>query len=179
VARYGPKIDYWCRKYGLQQSDAEDVTQEVLKKLYQVLPKFPYDPAKGSFRRWLKTLTHHAWFDYVESQKKAGTGTGDSAEMKRLCTLGARKELVETLGETFDLELYQEALRRALSRSTDHEGTIFQALVFDGRNVQDVADEQGISAGAVRAAKHRVMIRIREEKQLLDRPDSSADEEKP
>ena len=42
----------------------EDVTQNVLFRLTTRLPNFKYDRTK-SFRGWLKTLTHHAWHDFI------------------------------------------------------------------------------------------------------------------
>ncbi len=66
VARYAPRILHWCRGWGLQESDARDVTQEVLLKLNRLIATFVYDPS-GSFRGWLKTLASPAWHS-------AGTG---------------------------------------------------------------------------------------------------------
>ena len=77
VARYEPKILQWCRGWRLQESDARDVTQDVLLKLHGLLAKFAYDPSR-SFRGWLKTLTHHAWRDVVAERKRGGIGSGDS-----------------------------------------------------------------------------------------------------
>ena len=37
VARYQPKILQWCRGWGLQESDANDVTQAVLLKLSRLM----------------------------------------------------------------------------------------------------------------------------------------------
>jgi RNA polymerase sigma-70 factor (ECF subfamily) len=59
VARYGPRIRQWYRRWRLQESDAQDVTQDALLKLYLLMARFVYDPS-GSFRGWLKTLLHHA-----------------------------------------------------------------------------------------------------------------------
>ena len=59
VDRYGPQILAWCRRWGLQETDAQDVTQTVLLQLASKLRTFTYDPAQR-FRGWLKTLTHHA-----------------------------------------------------------------------------------------------------------------------
>jgi hypothetical protein len=55
VARYGPRILQWCRGWNLQESDSQDVAQEVLLKLNGLMARFVYDPS-GSFRGWLKTL---------------------------------------------------------------------------------------------------------------------------
>ena len=59
VTRYGPKILQWCRRWRLQEADAQDVTQDVLLKLHSLMATFSYD-ASRSFHGWLKTLAHHA-----------------------------------------------------------------------------------------------------------------------
>ena len=45
VERYGPRIFRWCRGRGLQESDAEDVTQNVLLDLGRQMRTFEYRPA--------------------------------------------------------------------------------------------------------------------------------------
>src|SRR5436309_11424430 len=65
---YTPLIYRWCVCRNLQDTDAKDVTQQVLLKLAAHLPTFTYDPGK-SFRAWLRTLTYHAWVDFVSDQK--------------------------------------------------------------------------------------------------------------
>ena len=56
---YAPLIYGYCRKSGLQDADAADVTQEVLKQVSQSIGGFDYDPLKGRFRDWLRTVTRH------------------------------------------------------------------------------------------------------------------------
>ena len=53
VRRYGTRIHGWCRRWGLQEADAQDVCQDVLVKLVRAMRAFRYDPAQ-SFRGWLK-----------------------------------------------------------------------------------------------------------------------------
>lgn len=96
VARYEPKILQWCRGWQLQESDARDVTQDVLLKLQGLLAKFAYDPSK-SFRGWLRTLTHHAWRDLVEDRRRAGAGSGDTAMQTFFESIAARDTLVDQL----------------------------------------------------------------------------------
>jgi RNA polymerase sigma-70 factor (ECF subfamily) len=59
VERYQPSIKRWCIAWGSQDSPADDVSQEVLVKLFAALRKFRYDPSR-SFRAWLKTVSQHA-----------------------------------------------------------------------------------------------------------------------
>ena len=65
AVHYGAIVLEWCRKWDLQEADAQDVTQNVMLKLAEKMRSFAYDPAK-SFRGWLRTLAHHAWADFVE-----------------------------------------------------------------------------------------------------------------
>ncbi len=57
VGLYGPAVAGWCRRRGLNETDAEEVAQAVFCLLVQRLPAFQYDPARGRFRSWLRTLT--------------------------------------------------------------------------------------------------------------------------
>src|SRR5262245_12142469 len=55
--RYAPLIRRWCHDWF--PSDADDLVQEVLVKLIAAAGAFDYDPRRGRFRGWLKTVTRH------------------------------------------------------------------------------------------------------------------------
>src|SRR5438309_5132747 len=109
VDHYGAKVYAWCRKWNLQEADAQDVTQNVLLKLARKMGEFTYDPSR-SFRAWLKTLTHHAWSDFLESQQRAGRGSGDSRVAAMLQSVEAREDLLKLLEAEFDREILEEAM---------------------------------------------------------------------
>ncbi len=48
---YTPLLLFWCRRLGLNDADAADLTQDVLVVLVKKLPEFQYQPGK-SFRGW-------------------------------------------------------------------------------------------------------------------------------
>src|SRR5262245_36651884 len=112
VEYYGVRIYDWCLRWRLQEADAQDVTQNVLLKLAGRLCEFQYDPSR-SFRAWLKTVTHHAWSDFVLANKRPGQGGSDSAV---LANLEARDDLERRLQEQFDQDLLAEAMIRARLR---------------------------------------------------------------
>jgi RNA polymerase sigma-70 factor (ECF subfamily) len=72
VERYGRRIFAWSQQGRLQEADAEDVTQMVLVRLAERLRTFAYDPSR-SFRGWLRTLTRHAWSDFVAARQRGST----------------------------------------------------------------------------------------------------------
>lgn len=55
VGVYAPLLYRWCRRRGVSDADAQDVTQAVLTGFVQVAGKFEYDPQRGRFRSYLKT----------------------------------------------------------------------------------------------------------------------------
>jgi RNA polymerase sigma-70 factor (ECF subfamily) len=168
VDRYGPKIYGWCRARGLQEADAQDVTQEVLTQLVQKLRSFTYDPHKGSFRGWLRTLTQHAWCDYLESRRRVcGNGAGTQAQ-ELVESLETREDLVTALADVFDLEVLEEAQARVRLKVTPRDWKIFEGLAVEGRPGPAVAGELKMSATAVLMAKSRVLKKLRQEIRRLD-----------
>jgi RNA polymerase sigma-70 factor (ECF subfamily) len=99
----------------LQDADAQDLTQNVLLKLAGTLRRFHYD-GSGSFRAWLKTVTHHAWHDFLESRQRPGLGSGDSRVVEQLQSIQGRDDLLQRLEEEFDRELLEMAMAQVRLR---------------------------------------------------------------
>src|SRR2546421_5874988 len=84
VALYAPLIYGLARHRGLQDADAADVTQEVLRAVANAAPGFDFDPERGSFRGWLYTVTCHKIHDFRDSRMNRERGSGDSVTHRLL-----------------------------------------------------------------------------------------------
>jgi RNA polymerase sigma factor (sigma-70 family) len=163
VRRYGPFIYGWCRRWKLQEADAEDVAQAVLVKLVAKIRTFRYDPSR-SFRAYAKTLAHYAWCDHIESLRKAGVaGTGDSEVIGQLDGMSARDELQERLAEAFDRELLEEAMARVRGRVDPHTWEAFRLMAVEGLSGAEAAGRVGQSVVFVFKAKSKVQRMLRED----------------
>jgi RNA polymerase sigma-70 factor (ECF subfamily) len=169
VQLYGPKICAWCRKWGLQEADVQDVTQNVLLKLAEKMRTFSYDPSR-SFRGWLKTLTHHAWSDFITARKGATTGSGDSQVLERLETIAAREELVQQLHEAFDQELLEAAMVRVRLRVAAKTWEAFRLTALEGLSGAKVAAQLGMKVANVFVAKSTLRKFLQEEVKKLEGP---------
>lgn len=78
---YFPMIFAWARRQNLTKEEAEDVAHDILFALVQLyrdaVEPTPssergghYDPSRGRFRSWLRTVTHHAIIDYWKKKAK-------------------------------------------------------------------------------------------------------------
>jgi RNA polymerase sigma-70 factor (ECF subfamily) len=155
VDHYGPRIYAWSRRWGLQEADAQDVTQNVLLKLADKMRSFTYDPSR-SFRAWLKTLTHHAWSDYLESRGRPGHGSGDSGVAEMLHSIQARDDLVQQLEAEFDRELFEEAASRVRLRVAPQTWEAFRLTALEGLSGAEAAGRIPLQVAQVFVAKRRV-----------------------
>jgi len=163
--RYGRKIYAWCRRWNLQESDAEDVTQIVVLKFAVKMRTFEYDPTK-SFRAWLKTVTRHAWSDFCSSRTEKAAG--GSQVMELLHTVEAREDLVERLNNEFDRELLEEASARVQQRVTPRTWRAFELTALQGKSGADAAATLGMKVATVFVARSKVQKMLHEELQRLD-----------
>jgi RNA polymerase sigma-70 factor (ECF subfamily) len=167
VARYGPKILHWCRRWRLQEADAQDVAQDVLLKLHGLMATFSYDPA-GSFRAWLKTLSHHAWRDLVAERRRAGIGTGDNPMAALLNNLAAGEDLAGDLQEEFRHELLDLAMARVKARVTSQTWDAFRLTALEGSSGSAAAAQLQMRTAQVYLARSKVKKRIQEEVKWLE-----------
>src|SRR5271155_2942058 len=65
---YAPGIYGVARKRGLQGADAADLMQDVLRSVAGAAGRLNYDPAKGTFRGWLYSVTRNKIYNFLDKQ---------------------------------------------------------------------------------------------------------------
>lgn len=152
VELYSPIMHYWAKKSGLNGADAADLVQDVFVLLVQKLPAFRYDP-KRRFRGWLWTVTRNKLCERV---RRAPAERGEHVAVDEF----AAPDLGDPLA---DQEYRQMLVGRALRlMKTDFTPRVWQACwasIVEGKSAAEV----GFSAGALCAAKFRVLSRLRRE----------------
>src|SRR4029079_483351 len=84
VDLYTPLLRGWLRPHEVQAVDAYDLVQEVLQVLVRELPHFRYEPQRGSFRGWLRTILVNRLQHFWRSRQARPLATGDSDLAARL-----------------------------------------------------------------------------------------------
>jgi RNA polymerase sigma-70 factor (ECF subfamily) len=84
VDLYAPLVYGYARRRGLQDADAADLTQGVLRAVAGAVGRLSYDPGRGSFRGWLFTIVRNQLRDFRERQGRPGQGSGDSGVQRLL-----------------------------------------------------------------------------------------------
>jgi RNA polymerase sigma factor (sigma-70 family) len=158
VERYKGRIYYWCRAQGLNGADCEDARQQVLMRLIHGMKTFHYDPAKGTFRGWLKSTTRFAIADIRRAASRKACGTGDSAVQEQIANLPDGSDFVEVLADAMLLDEAESRLQANVS------ATHWQAYVLSkqGRPRLEIAEILNMSPGAVSTAVYRIVSQLRQ-----------------
>lgn len=168
VDTYGPVLYQYARRQGLQDADAADVTQDILRRVSLAMETFQYDPGRGSFRGWLFTIARNSLRNFLASAARRERGTGDT---------NCRQLLEQQPDDAHNSQVWDEEYQRhLLSLAAEQIRGLFAASTWQafwqtavhGKDVKHVAQSLGISVGAVYVARSRVLARLRQEIQLLE-----------
>jgi len=164
---YTPLIYRFARQSGLQDADASLVTQDVLVTVARTIHRFEYNRKTGSFRGWLKVVTRSRLTDFLRAQGREVQGTGDTAMLHVMDEQPASSQ-PDLWEREFRRTLFEWAVDRI---RCDFEDTTWQAFwqtSVGDRETAEVAEELGLSVGAVYIARSRVLARLRKEIEEVD-----------
>jgi RNA polymerase sigma-70 factor (ECF subfamily) len=164
--RYAPVVAGFARNMGVRPQDVDDVIQDVFLSFFHVSPRFVYDPARGRFRGYLKTVTVHA----IRAR------FGRAAKVNEV-PLADVPDDAPAVQETWDRAWADQVMRRAVEAArleyAAHPKTFeaFERYALRREPVADVARDLGMKPDGVYQAKHRVLETLRAKVKELEQED--------
>ena len=169
VDLYAPLVYGFARRRGLQDADAADLTQEVLRAVARAAKRQDYDPARGSFRGWLFTIALNKLRNFVASRRRHPQATGDAAEQSLLEEQPDRTpDEVAWWDREYEQRLFEWATEQVRDTFEQSTWSAFWETAVEGKPAKDVATRLGMSTGAVYIAKSRVLARLKDCIQQLE-----------
>lgn len=161
VELYAPLVFGWARRRGLQEADAADLTQEVLRAVARALPAGRYDAARGTFRGWLYVITRNKLNTFAARQARLVRGSGDSGVQAALEGVES-PAAEEQWRRDYEGRLIAWAGERVRREFSERTWRAFWLTAVEGHSGEEAAGQLGTSAGAVFVARCRVLARLRE-----------------
>ena len=169
---YEPLIARLIRRRGMQEADVSEVTQEVLMAVASAIHRWECNPVLGSFRGWLSTIARNLVVNFLIRQSRHPRGSGDTNFKRWLEDQPAPENEVSVL---FDLERKRQMFRWASGQvRTEFKETTWQAFWMtsvENREIADVVRELGVTAGVIYVSRSRVMKRLREVVEEMQKKD--------
>lgn len=164
VEVYAPLVYGFARKHGLQDADAADLTQEVLRSVSSAAGRLEYDPQRGSFRGWLFTIVRNKLRNFLASAQRRWQGSGDTDAQRRLEAL---PDPEGNWDREYEQRLFAWAAEQVRGEFEEKTWQAFWQTAVEGRAAGEVSQALGLSVGAVYIAKSRVLARLRSQVQEL------------
>jgi RNA polymerase sigma factor (sigma-70 family) len=163
-----------ARRAGLSHADAEDVAQDVFKRVAETIREFDTNPERGSFRGWLMKLTHWRIADKLKSRHEFTPPTGAVQDHA-----GDLASLVEHVAaptaeeDEWDREWRQHVLAAATERLARQvkplHFQVFDLYVLQNWSLLRVTKELRVSPASVYVIGHRLTKRLTAEVEKLQK----------
>jgi RNA polymerase sigma factor (sigma-70 family) len=167
-----------ARRAGLGHADAEDVAQDVFKRVAETIHDFESDPSRGTFRGWLANLTRWRIADKFRGRRpeQLAGGRREEASADRTCTIervpdpaaGSQPWGDATVEEAeWQQHVLAAALTRLARRVPAKHFQLYDLYARQNWPVLRVARELGLNPATVYVVSHRLTKQLKAEVTLL------------
>lgn len=161
VERYKKKVYFLAWDMVRNQSDAEDISQEVFLKVFRSLKTFRKGSTLGS---WLYRITYNVCIDHL--RKKAITPESmKEAELEEVVRKNSILPRAQNLDPRHSAEkaLLQRRIEQALQKVSTQEKAVFLLRHYNNLVIKDIAETLNLSIGSVKSYLSRAVKKIQKE----------------
>ena len=158
---YCPLIRRYCLRRGIQESDTDDIVQNVLASVHRSIGGFEYQPQRGRFRAWFGTITANEVKRFFHRKNRQPRQVHPLQEDEEEPISGtAISDPDEHWVELFSDHILQVACDLIRSEFASQTWSTFECLWAQRMEPAEVARLLGISIANVYLHKSRVMRRL-------------------
>ena len=149
---------------GIWEDDCQDLSQQVMIKVWQKLPDFDYNRDRSKFRTWLGALTRNTVVDFIRKQKsrirmEEKVVQDETLNYLELITLPERDDYAEKEWKNYVANL---ALRNVKEFFSGKAIEVFQ-LSMKGVSKIEIAKKLDLHPESVTCLRGRVKRRLQDE----------------
>lgn len=148
------------RRLGVDVDQAEELTQNILLKLWEKLPDYKYDPKIARFRTWLSRVIHNTVLNYRRQASRQPV----IVEIGDIHTISSDTEkMMEKEWETYLTNLAMERIEDKFSG----KAILAFNMSMEGKQISEIAQELEIEDNSVYRLKNRVKNQLIQEIKAL------------
>lgn len=160
-------------KAGLSAQEAEEVVQETVISIAKTIKGFDYDPARCSFKTWLRHLAQKRIADCFRKRpreqllKNTAHSSAKTPIIERVPDANAA-DLDAIWEEQWQAELLETAVARVKTQVSAEQFQIFDFYVLKKMPVGKVTSALGTNAAQIYLVKHRISKLLKKEVSRLE-----------
>ena len=159
---YRPVIYRLARQRGMQDADAQDLSQQVLMAVASTVGRWKRNGESARFRHWLRRVARNAIINAL-SRGPQDRAVGGSSVQELLAEQPQSDDDTEMqIRLECRRELYLQAANSVRADVEPETWQAFELTVIDGQDIEMAENQLSKSAGAIYAARSRIMRRLRE-----------------
>jgi len=169
---YGPMITHWCWQSQLRGDDLADLVQEVHTSVLKQIGNFTHGTKGTTFRGWLRVITRNKLIDHFRAKEHAPQAMGDGTSVV------SPEVMFDTDDQQDFIGLVCRTLEFLKQEFSQPSCEAFEMYHFENKSFQEIADQQGITAGAARMRVYRArdaLKQILQDEWPVEHPGSQED----
>jgi RNA polymerase sigma factor (sigma-70 family) len=166
IKREKPRLRNFIRKRVADQSDAEDILQEVF---YELVEAYRMVKPVGQVTAWLYRVARNRITDLFRSKKREASSkpaamTEDGQELSWEDLLPSPDAGPES---AYARTVLLEEMDAALDELPEEQREVFMAHEFLGYSFKELAEQTGVSVNTLLSRKHYAVLHLRQRLQAI------------
>ena len=149
--RYAQIIFNLCLRILKDETDAEDVVQEIFVQIWKEADRF--DATRASVKTWLFTIARSRSLDRYRSRKTVQSRLEDHTD-DSLQQMAGKEDLQAS-------SLMQQYVSNALSQLSAEQRVVLELSYYEGLTQEEIAGKLGEPLGTVKSRIRSALIKLR------------------
>ena len=151
IERYKHMVFTLALKILKNREEAEEVSQDVFVKVYQVLDSFKGD---SKFSTWMYKIAYYRSLDYLKKQKRGlSTSSLDSEKEYHLPS-------IENNLDALEVNERKQAIKSAIDELPEDDAVVITLHYFEELSLKEIADIIGVEANTAKVRLFRSRKRL-------------------
>jgi RNA polymerase sigma factor (sigma-70 family) len=147
---FAPRLKSYLQRLGMEPSQAEELTQEVMIVLWHKAALF--DPAKSSLSTWLFRIARNRRIDALRRDRSSLLDPEDPA---------LQPSHPEAADDMMEAEERDERVRKAMLELPEEQALLLRQAFFLGKSHSQIAEDSGLPLGTVKSRIRLAFSRLR------------------
>ncbi|MCH2205521.1 MAG: sigma-70 family RNA polymerase sigma factor [Lentisphaerales bacterium] len=168
---YRPYIMMITKGLNMRHNDAEEIVQLIMIKIWKNIPKFNYNPNRGHFRGWIRTITVNSVRNYIDTKAYKQLSldkmheTGEKTDVDDSFSESAIGKIADQEWENYICTMAWDNVKHHFSESVQN---VFTEL-SKGTDCDVIAEKLDLKRNSVYKYRKRINERLFKEIRKLNR----------